>query len=128
MHTTILVAFLLCAINSYFVIQGQTTMAPFTMDVLVMWYNKKASPGDCDDYETAFVYKKLKPDLNLILYRNGYQTIAWDFTCTYPTANCDLLEEEADRELVGLCDTCLCSFPKSYCNAMYNCGFRHLRV
>jgi len=123
-----LVAFLFSAMLCVVVVQGQTTttttIQPFTMDVSVMWYNEKAQPQDCDDYETDFISKKIEPDLNLILYRNGYDTIDWSFSRSYPTANRDLLEQkEEDREL-DLCDTCIKYYPAYYCNAWYNCGFR----
>jgi len=124
------IVFAILAMSSFAIAKKDLQL--FSFNAFVMWGSDSAGPDSCDEVETAFVHEKLEPDLNLILYKSGYEPIEWDFTCTLPTNGRALLQDKEsnnkDRDLIGLCDSCIKYYPRTYCNALYNCGYRRVQL
>jgi len=98
--------------------------ATFTFAASVMWYNDNASSSDCTDAEQTYIMDKMAPNLDLILSKDGYNPVPWSKSRSKVVRGRFLRgEQQPDRELT-LCSDCIARLPTSYCNAMYNCGYR----
>jgi len=68
----------------------------------------------------------MAPNLDFILSKDGYSPIPWSKSRTNPTRE-RFLRGEANPKLQSvICDTCIKHNSKTYCNAIYNCGFRRI--
>ncbi|GAX18058.1 hypothetical protein FisN_25Hu032 [Fistulifera solaris] len=83
-------------------------------EVKVYYVNANALDTDCTPEEFTYIDSKMVPDLDMALISNNFDPAEWEFTATDATR----------RKLNNTCDTCRQQYGRSYCNIMFNCGFR----
>ncbi|GAX17668.1 hypothetical protein FisN_10Lu385 [Fistulifera solaris] len=83
-------------------------------EVAVYYVNENAGENACTEAEFSYIDSKMIPDLDMALISNNFDPAEWEFSTTDP----------ARRKLNGTCDWCRQNYSRSYCNTMFNCGFR----
>jgi len=115
-------------VNVVVVDDEREMVTSFTFDASVLWYNDNALSTDCTDAEQMFVMNRMVPNLNLILNKNGYSPVPWSKSRTKLVRERFLRGAFLDADRRDLqssrCQTCVRHNSKTYCNALYNCGFR----
>jgi len=117
------VALLFCAIFDFGV--AQTPVASFMYDVSITWCNDNVAPDACTDAEQDFLSRKMLPKINMILNKDGFDAV--DRMSNYsrrPSVRA-LLRGQDNEHALPISNPCAtCNLGPTYCNAMYNCGFR----
>jgi hypothetical protein len=89
---------------------------------IIVYYVNEFAPADvCTANELKYVDNKITPDLDMILHKKNFVETEWTISADADTR---MLRGGEDRELNATCDWCRRMYPKSLCNAMYNCRFR----
>jgi hypothetical protein len=83
-------------------------------EVVIYYVNQNAQDTACTPTEFAYIDSKMVPDLDMALVSNNFDSAEWEFSTTDPTR----------RKLNPTCDWCRPLYGRSYCNMMFNCGFR----
>lgn len=83
-------------------------------EIVVFYVNEQATPTACTEQELMYLDNKMLPDMDMTLVANNYETPEWDFTSGGIRRKLSSWE----------CDWCKTRYPRSYCNGIYNCGFR----
>ncbi|GAX14773.1 hypothetical protein FisN_25Lu059 [Fistulifera solaris] len=101
-------------IISLFATAASVTAQLAAPEVAVYYVNVNAGENACTPEEFFYIDSKMIPDLDMALISNNFDPAKWEFTTTDPTR----------RKLNANCDWCKDRYSRSYCNTMFNCGFR----
>jgi hypothetical protein len=124
----------LAVVNGQLMTLDEAALAPMEAPEMVVYYvNEQAGPTSCTEQELLFLDSKMLPDIDMALLANNYEVPEWKVTAD--AAQRKLIDTEAvlDSGTFGSfsttsssnnCDFCRRLYPRSYCNAMFNCGFR----
>lgn len=101
-------------------VTGQLVQAP---EMVVFYVNEKAAPGACTEQDQLLIDSKMLPDIDMTLEANNYEAPDWHIAVSTDS-------EDGSGGMVLLssttstCDFCKRLYPRTLCNAMYNCRFR----
>ncbi|GAX18059.1 hypothetical protein FisN_25Hh034 [Fistulifera solaris] len=134
--------FTLTAVNGQLMTLDASAFTPKEAPGMAVFYvNEKASPTACTEQELLYLDSKMMPDIDMTLLENNYAIPQWQTTGA--ATRRQLIDTDGtDGVLVSgkidsfsaatastttsssNCDFCRRYYPRSYCNGMFNCGFR----
>jgi hypothetical protein len=129
----------LAAANGQLMTLDASAFTPLEAPEMAVFYvNEKASPTACTEHELLYLDSKMIPDIDMTLLENNYEVPEWKVTADATRRN--LIDTDAvlvsgkidsfsaatasTTTSTSHCDFCRRNYPRSYCNGMFNCGFR----